>query len=169
MATLYHVSEEPGIEVFEPRFSELVGNPVVWAVDEEHLCNYLFPRDCPRVCYRAGSQTSETDIGLFLPDSPSDIVIAIEEAWLDRAAAAKLYAYLFDSETFELADAVAGYFTSDQTVVPSGCLEFDTPLNDLASWSVYLRVLGSLWELRDAVVASTLDYSIIRMRNAAPR
>jgi Family of unknown function (DUF6886) len=32
-----------------------------------------------------------------------------------------------------------------------------------------LRVMPSLWQLHDAVVASTLQFSIIRMRNAQPR
>jgi Family of unknown function (DUF6886) len=32
-----------------------------------------------------------------------------------------------------------------------------------------LRVMPTLWPLRDAVVASTLQFSIIRMRNAALR
>jgi hypothetical protein len=34
---------------------------------------------------------------------------------------------------------------------------------------VELRVQPSLWELRDAVIASTLAFSIIRWQNAAPR
>jgi hypothetical protein len=34
---------------------------------------------------------------------------------------------------------------------------------------VELRVLPDLWSLRDAVIASTLEFSIIRWRNASPR
>ena len=30
---LFHVSEEPGIERFEPRASEYVAEPAVWAID----------------------------------------------------------------------------------------------------------------------------------------
>jgi hypothetical protein len=45
---LFHVSEEPGIERFEPRPSEYAGEPAVWAIDAERLRNYLVPRECPR-------------------------------------------------------------------------------------------------------------------------
>jgi hypothetical protein len=34
---------------------------------------------------------------------------------------------------------------------------------------VDFRVVPNLWPLRDAVAASTLQFSIIRMRNALPR
>ena len=51
---LYHVSDQPGIPLFEPR-PVRAGHPrgdlppVVWAVGERLLHNYLLPRDCPRV------------------------------------------------------------------------------------------------------------------------
>jgi hypothetical protein len=34
---LFHVSEEPGIERFEPRASECAVEPAVWAIDAERL------------------------------------------------------------------------------------------------------------------------------------
>jgi hypothetical protein len=34
---LFHVSEEAGIEWFEPRPSQYAAEPVVWAVDADHL------------------------------------------------------------------------------------------------------------------------------------
>ena len=52
---LYHVSEEPNIQVFKPRLPERkdldqnIG--LVWALDEARLPNFLTPRDCPRVAY----------------------------------------------------------------------------------------------------------------------
>jgi hypothetical protein len=33
----------------------------------------------------------------------------------------------------------------------------------------HFRIVSNLWPLRDAVVASTLRFSIIRMRSALPR
>jgi len=54
---LYHVSEYSHIERFEPRPPPCSGvgpvESVVWAIDEEHLHNYLLPRDCPRVTFYA--------------------------------------------------------------------------------------------------------------------
>jgi hypothetical protein len=43
------------------------------------------------------------------------------------------------------------------------------PAAELFERRVELRVLPSLWELRDAVAQSSLGFSIIRMRNARPR
>jgi hypothetical protein len=93
----FHVSEDGGIQRFEPRVSAH-GESLVWAIDGGHLRNYLLPRDCPRVTYYAGRQTTAT-----------------------------------------------------------------------AQRRVDVRVLPELWALHDAIVASTLQFSMIRMRNALPR
>jgi hypothetical protein len=45
----------------------------------------------------------------------------------------------------------------------------DDLLAELAGRDVELRVMPSLHRLRDAVVASTLQFSNIRWRNAGPR
>ena len=47
---LWHVSENPGIDRFEPHVSATAAErePLVWAVDTRHLPLYWFPRDCPR-------------------------------------------------------------------------------------------------------------------------
>ena len=59
---LFHVSEELGIERFEPRPSPSADEPVVWAIDADRLRNYLLPRDCPRVTYYAGRATAAADV-----------------------------------------------------------------------------------------------------------
>ena len=46
---------------------------------------------------------------------------------------------------------------------------FDDPIGELLGREVELRFVPSLWPLRDAVVASSLEFSLIRMRNALPR
>jgi hypothetical protein len=62
---VYHVSDQIGITLFEPRpapeRSVVIGD-VVWAVDEKHLPNYLLPRDCPRVCLCRNESTSDDDV-----------------------------------------------------------------------------------------------------------
>ena len=65
-------------------------------------------------------------------------------------------------------DAVAGYFVSRVPVVPVGVEVFEDPLFELLRRGAELRVLHSLWALRDAVLASSLQFSFIRMRNALP-
>jgi len=66
-------------------------------------------------------------------------------------------------------DAGAGYYVSREAVSPQGVTPITDLLAELTRRDVELRVTPSLWPLRDAVAASTLQFSIIRMRNAAPR
>ena len=71
-------------------------------------------------------------------------------------------------ETFECLDACAGYYVSREPVVPSRIDVFQDPVAELLGRGVELRVIPNLWSLRDDVVASSLQFSLIRMRNAAP-
>ena len=164
---LFHVSEEPGILRFTPRASESVSEPVVWAVDGERLRNYLVPRDCPRVTYYAGPDTTDADVARFL--GLSTAVIAVERGWLGRLQSCRLCCYHLPPETFECLDECAGYFISRASVAPMFEEIVENLVSELAKRGVELRVVANLWPLRDAVVASTLRYSMIRMRNALPR
>ncbi len=163
---LFHVSEEPIIDVFEPRSSIYVAEPVVWAISEARLHNYLLPRDCPRVTYYAGRETSAADVERFLGSSTA--VVAIESGWFERLRSCRLNCYHFPPDTFECFDECAGYFVSRKTVVPARVEIIDDPIAELIKRGVELRFVPDLWSLRDAVVKSTLQFSIIRMRNASP-
>lgn len=166
-AMLFHVSEESGIREFEPRTSEYAIEPVVWAIDASRLRNYLLPRDCPRVTYAAGRATTPRDVERFLGSSAA--VVAIEQAWLERVGSCRLYCYHLPPTTFECVDEGAGYFVSRVPVRPA-CVEvIDDPLAELMTRGVDLRIVPNLWPLRDAVVDSSLQFSMIRMRNARPR
>jgi hypothetical protein len=164
---LFHVSENAGIDRFEPRALDATGERLVWAVDADHLRNYLVPRDCPRVTYAAGVDTSHADIDRFL--GSSEAVLAVEHGWWERIRSARLYCYQLPAETFESRDRCAGYFVSRATVAPAGMRIIDNCVNELIERGVEVRLMASLWHLHDAVVASTLQFSIIRMRNASPR
>lgn len=164
---LFHVSEESRITRFQPRTSVTAPAPVVWAVDEARLQNYLLPRDCPRVTFFAGPTTSNADRERFLGSSKA--VVAIESGWLERVRSTRLYCYVLPPETFACTDANARYHQSRVAVEPIEMRVVDDLLGALVARGVEVRILRSLWELHDAVAASTLNYSIIRMRNAAPR
>jgi hypothetical protein len=164
---LFHVSEEPAIELFEPRPSKYAVEPVVWAIDEPRLRNYLMPRDCPRVTYYAGSETTLADVEQFL--GLSSAVVAVESSWFDRFRSLHLYCYHLSSETFECIDECAGYFVSRVSVVPTGVTIIDDVIGALLRIGVELRFVPNLWPLRDAVAGSTLQFSFIRMHNAQPR
>jgi hypothetical protein len=108
---LWHVSEDPAIERFEPRDGR------VWAIDTRHLPLYWFPRDCPRATFWAVEETTDDDVDRFLDGDRTRRAHVIEPE--DR------------------------YWISSAAVEAARRLE--------------------LW---DRVVASTLDFSGIRLRNA---
>jgi hypothetical protein len=143
------------------------GEPVVWAIAAQRLHNYLLPRDCPRVTYYAGGLTDRDDVERFL--GPSRTVVAADGAWLDRIRACRLFCYHLPPATFRRIDECAGYFVSRESVIPAKVEVFDDLVAELLRREVELRFVGNLWDLHDAVAASTLQFSMIRMLNARPR
>jgi hypothetical protein len=172
--SLCHVSDRPDIAEFTPRPPQgyspaAVRGDVVWAIDESLLHNYLLPRDCPRVTCYALPGTDPADVARLLGTTAARHVVAVESGWLRRIREAVLYVYTLPRPTFVPVDAGAGYYVSHQAVRPLEVARVDDVLGALVARDVELRVMPSLWPLRDAVVASTLQYSCIRMRNARPR
>ena len=167
---LFHVSEEPAIAIFNPRMvlspDTGVKGDAVWAIDDEHLPNYLVPRDCPRVTFRVAPKTSERDIAGFFDDTDARRMIVMEQAWLERFNRARLYVYEMPVTPFEPADASAGYYISRHAVIPLGVREIREPASEIMQRGYEIRYVPDLWPIRDGVAKSTLDYSIIRMRNA---
>lgn len=170
---LYHVSEEPGIAVFEPRLPGdhnplRPSRPVVWAVEERLLHNYLLPRECPRVTFHARPDSDPDDVRRLMGATAAAYVVAVEGAWLKRIRETTLYLYEFSASVFEILDGGAGYCISYRSVYPLAVHRVDDLLDALVTRGVELRLTPSLWPLRDAVLASTLQFSFIRMRNARP-
>lgn len=170
---LFHVSEESDIEVFHPRLpdrKDLDQNTgLVWAIDERCLPNFLTPRDCPRVAYHVGPETSRADRERFISSQSCAHVLAIEQRWFPALLKTVLYLYEFDPKGFALQDEVAGYYVSAAAQTPIGKERMDDLPAALFARGVELRVVDSLWDLADAVQKSTLRWSLCRMRNAAPR
>jgi hypothetical protein len=167
---LFHVSEDFAIRRFEPRPSPSTNTALgvcVWSIAESHLANYLLPRNCPRICFRRGPQTSEADAVRLL--GGSDHVVAFEADWLGRVRTARLARYEMPGRTFAEADAGAGYWISRQAVEPLAMSVVEDCLGALGAAGVEVRVLPDFWPLRDAVIASSLQFSIIRTANARPR
>lgn len=164
---LLHISEVSDIRTFEPRVAQPGDEALVWAIGSERLHNYLLPRDCPRVTFYAGPATSATDQARFLAGSSA--VIAIEGGWYERARDTRLFCYELPPDTFECIDPGAGYFVSREPVLPTRVEVISDPIGDLVGRGLEVRLLPDLWPLHDAVVASTLQFSMIRMRNARAR
>lgn len=168
---LFHVSEEPGIAVFEPRpspsfFVEITGD-VVFAIEDRLLHNYLLPRDCPRVTYYQTAGTTTADKEKFFGESKADFVVIVESGWYERIKNTMLYCYELPGNDFTLLDECAGYQISYQPVIPNDIRTISDIMAELLSRNVELRFTPSLIKIAEAVSKSTLNFSIIRMRNAA--
>lgn len=170
---LFHVSEEPDIQVFKPRLptrsdlDQTVG--LVWAIDEARLPNFLTPRDCPRVAYHIGSQTTDFDKKQFFSSSSVSHAIVVEKQWFHTMKNTTLYLYEFNTEDFILQDKIAGYYVSTTTQYPKKKYVLTDLFSELLERNVEIRITDNLWDIADAVKASTLNWSLCRMGNAAPR
>jgi hypothetical protein len=162
---LWHVSDDPTIEVFRPHHQALhaLDEALVWAVDTRYWWLYWFPRDCPRACFNAHEDTTDEDVERWLDGDRERRVAVIEAGWLERMREAELYAYRMPAETFEAWDK---FFISRETVTPLELLELGDLLARHAEAGNELRVAPSLYPLWDRVVETTLDFSGIRLRNA---
>ena len=170
---LFHVSEEANIEVFYPRTPERndldknIG--LVWAIDEKRLPNFLTPRDCPRVAYHIGKNTSEVDKMRFFTSSSIKHTVIIESDWFNRMKDTTLYLYEFDTSDFELQDEIAGYYISKTPQVPIAKHKVIDMFSELMARNVEIRVVDNLWDIADRIKSSTLNWSLCRMKNAKPK
>ena len=140
---------------------------VVFAINERLLPNYLLPRDCPRVTFYALPGSTPEDVERLLGESRH--VVAIESGWLGRVVNGRIHCYAFPADTFTVWNEGAGYYISRQPVTPLAVRTIDNMLLELAGYDIEIRIMPSLWPLFDAVVDSSLQFSMIRMRNAQPR
>ena len=161
--TLSHFSEAPNIEIFRPHRPKgrETEPPCVWAVDAEHAPLYWFPRDCPRVTFWAGVDTTPEDRERFLSFGSAARVDVTENVWLGRMRSVKLYVYSFAPEP-------GGFYVSHREVVPERCELVGDLLARHADAGIELRFTPSLRPLQRAVAGSSFAYSIVRLRNALP-
>jgi hypothetical protein len=165
-----HFSEDPTITRFKPHVAATAQQPeaYVWAVNADQAPSYWFPRDCPRMMAWPRPDTTAADRERILGPGGGDRVHAIEYSWLTRLQAVRLFAYRLPAALFRPFETHA--MVAEQSVEPLGPAE---PVGDLLTLheqaGIELRVLPSLWAFVDAVAASTLDFSGIRLRNATDR
>lgn len=165
---LWHVSEDDSIVRFAPhlRPQHDADEPLVWAVDTRHLPLYWFPRECPRATLWADDGTSDEDLVRFLDGDRTRRVHAVEASWLEPMRTVRLVAYRLPEETFEPYEPAGGYWTSRASVDALEIVE----LGDLVALHerarIELRVLDRVLPFWEEIVASTLQYSGMRLRNA---
>jgi len=176
MAAVFHFSEEPAIEVFEPRpvrvpaqrppGQDWLNGPLVWAIDAWHAPMYYFPRDCPRILLWKTARTTSDDLDRWWRgDRGRRMQAHIEAAWLERLRTTPIYRYVFDPDAFEPLQDV-GMWVSRRAVRPLAVEPVGDLLAALAGAKAELHVLDDLLPLK-GVWESTLHASGVRLRNAA--
>jgi hypothetical protein len=115
--------------------------------------------------------TTEADRERIVGSGCGDRVHAVEYRWLAEIRSARLFAYRLPAARFRPFGAPTSHAqVTTESVRPLGPAE---PVGDLLalheSAGIQLRVLPNLWPFWDVVVASTLGFSGIRLRNAQPR
>lgn len=169
---LLHFSEDPTITRFVPHVAATAeqAEAYVWAVDHARAPDYWFPRQCPRAMAWTTPETSTVDRERIVGAGCGERVHAIEYGWLDALREVRLFAYRLPAEPFRpIGEPVYHAHVATEPVTPLGPPE---PVGNLLRLheeaGIQLRLLDSLWPFWDAVVASTLGYSGIRLRNARP-
>lgn len=170
---LLHFSEDPTLTRFVPHVAVTARErePYVWAVDSSRAPDYWFPRDCPRAMAWEVPGTSDADRRRLLGPGGARRVHAIEYGWVGRFLSVELFAYRLPAAPFRAFGAPEPYaYVATEPVVPLAPAE---PVGDLLELhraaGIELRILPGLWAHWDAVVASTLGFSGIRLRNALAR
>jgi hypothetical protein len=164
---LHHFSEDSAITRFVPHVpaTNPTQAPAVWAIDTAHAPLYWFPRDCPRVTVWPRDESQRSAFAeRFGTTAPR--LHAVEAAWLERMRTVELYRYDLPATTFQPWEEASGQWISRVEVVPSAV----APVGDLLALheqaGIELRVVESLWPLRDLAVSDQWEFSIVRMSNA---
>ena len=166
---LYHFSEDPTIQSFQPRppVARPEVEPMVWAVDADHAWTYLFPRDCPRILFWGLPGSSGVDCERWLHGDPRGRLACIEWAWFERMQQTTLFRYELPTEGFQPleGEADAWMLVNRTAVQPTAVHRVSSLFAALDEAKVELCLMPSLVPLRQAW-ETTLHVSGIRLRNA---
>ena len=170
MRVLHHFSEDPSLTRFDPHVPAT--NPDhragVWAIDSEHAPLYWFPRDCPRVTAwpRTAAETARFRAAWT---TTAARVHAVEHRWFDRMRTTTLFRYDLPADDFAPWPEASGQWFADVTIEPVAVVRLPDLVTLHTDAGIELRLVPSLWPLRDLAVSDEWDFSIVRMHNAAPR
>lgn len=164
---LYHYSEDPTITTFVPRapLAHPEQEPLVWALDEWHTPMYLTPRNCPRVLFWPLAGTTPDDLERWWTGVADRVVLAIEWSWYERLHTTQLYRYVLPAAPFQSLND-AGMHVSRETVVPLRIEKLGPLIEEIRAANTELRLCSSLVPLGNAIIQTTLHYSLIKMGNA---
>jgi hypothetical protein len=155
---LWHVSEDAAIRRFEPRDGQ------VWAIGTRLLPLYWFPRDCPRATFWADSRTTGEDVARFLGGDRSRRVHLVEPDWLEPMRTTRVVAYRMPERTF--VENEDRFWISARPVEPLELVELGDLVGRHEAAGIELHTETDLLGFWDEVIASSLGFSGIRLRNA---
>ena len=164
---LWHVSEDDSIRRFEPHraATAVLDDKLVWAIGTRLLPLYWFPRQCPRATFWAESATTDVDVERFLGGDRTRRVHVVEPQWLERTRTQRVIAYRMPEETFVEDDD--RFWISSEPVEPLELVELGDLVEKHRQAGIALGTEDDLLGLWTEVIASSLGYSGIRLRNAA--
>jgi hypothetical protein len=166
---LWHFSVNPSLDRFSPKpvAADPQGPALVWAVDARHAPMFWFPRDCPRGCIWPVGTTTPHDRDRFFAQTAASRIHVTESGWLQRLREARLFAYELPIDEFRPHD-VGGYWITDQPVDAISQEPIDDLIGRHAQAGIELRITPSIRPFWRQVVDSTVEFSGMRLRNAAP-
>jgi hypothetical protein len=163
---VYHYSEDPDIERFEPHVPATNPGvaPLVWAIEPAYSPLYWFPRACPRVTVWAHDDAQRARLRDRWRTGAARLhfAAAADETWI---RATEMFEYAFDPATFEPWADAEGQWVAAGAVRPRAV----RPMGDLvaahAAAGVELRFDADLPARRAEVLVSGLPFSIVRWAN----
>ena len=169
MMRLFHISDDATLTRFEPQSADTkiwpqLTRSYVWVVSDEMVHNYFFPRNCPRVCWMIGPDTTQEEKDRFRSVGDQRAIIAVEQGWKERIATCTLCQYEFSPRNFYPIDYCAGYYISEQTEIPVATKTLRKPLDLLAERGVRVEFHDDLESVRQMTANSNYRFSNIRMR-----
>jgi hypothetical protein len=166
-SVVYHYSEDGSIRRFAPHIppSNPSHPPAVWALDEAHAPLYWFPRHCPRISVWAYDDDQQRLLSEIFHTEASRICAA-ETSWIEPMRRARVYEYHFDGSLFAPWAEADGQYICGEVVEPVHVEAHDDLLALHADHDVELRFTPRLGTLMDAMLASQLPFSFVRIRDA---
>lgn len=169
---LFHFSDRDDIELFSPRPPKRHpdAEAFVYAIDEWHSPNYLFPRDCPRIGVWPTESTSTDDRDTFQAFSTGRMKFWIDAQFKSAWRKGSIYRYEFDAKADFIDCHDHGVWVSRETIRPiTQELIVDLP-GAAKSAGVEVEVVPSLvdvarrfYDFEAKVFTTTLHVSMIRM------
>jgi len=168
MPRLFHISEENNINEFLPRESKKHWNyeKYVWAISEDKVHHYLFPRKCPRICISEKLHLFAKWINFEIIENMQPVIF-VSNDWKESIYNCTLYQYEFNPANFTEIDKIAGYYVSKSAENPINTIVVNNCLAKLKRLKIEVVSTEnqSLRSIKDIVLQNLTEFSILKWSN----